>query len=49
MVITLQEAGLRVEQRVRIPVWFRGRQNGIIFADLLVEGVVFLELKPQRD
>lgn len=48
MVIALQEAGLRVEQQVRIPVWFRGRVIGVFFADLLVEGIVFLELKSQR-
>ncbi len=48
MMIALEEAGLSVKQQVEIPVWFRGRQVGLFFADLLVEDVVFLELKSQR-
>jgi GxxExxY protein len=48
MSIALEEKGLKVERQVEIPVWFRGRQIGTFFADLLVEGVVIVELKAVR-
>ena len=48
MVIALEEAGLKVQRQVEIPVWFRGRQIGTFFADLLVEAVVIVELKAVR-
>ncbi len=48
MTIALREKGLRVEQQVEIPVWFRGQQIGIFFADLLLEDVVIVELKAVR-
>jgi GxxExxY protein len=48
MEIALAEAGLRVERQVPVPVWFRGRQVGDFKADLLVEGLVILELKAAR-
>lgn len=48
MVIALNEKQIRVEQQVEIPVWFRGRQIGTFYADLLVEGVVIVELKAVR-
>jgi GxxExxY protein len=49
MAIGLEEAGLRVERQVPIQVWFRGRQIGHFFADLLVEGLVIVELKSARN
>jgi hypothetical protein len=45
MVIALREAGLRVQQQVRIPVYFHGHLVGEYFADLLVEEAVIVELK----
>src|SRR5438045_9688112 len=45
MVIALESAGLKVEQRVSLPVWFRGRQIGDFAADLVVKNVVLLEIK----
>jgi GxxExxY protein len=48
LAIALAEAGLRVETEVAIPVWFRGRQVGEFWADLVVEGVIILELKAAR-
>jgi len=45
IVVALREAGLRVEQQVPIPVWFRGRSLGTFEADLLVNGFVIIELK----
>jgi GxxExxY protein len=48
MMIALNEKGLRVEQQVEVPVWFRGGQIGTFYADLLVEGVVIVELKAVR-
>ena len=44
----LEEAGLAVECQVPVPVWFRGRQIGQSFADILVSKVVLLELKCVR-
>ena len=44
MEVALQEAGLKVCRFVKVPVWFRGR----VIADLMVEDVVFLELKAVR-
>ena len=46
--IALAEKGLRIEQQVSIPVWFRGRKVGDFVADLLVENKVILELKAVR-
>lgn len=48
MEIALQEAGLRVQRQVPVPVSFRGRVIGEFVADLLVEGMVLLELKAAR-
>ncbi|MGH9949141.1 MAG: GxxExxY protein [Pyrinomonadaceae bacterium] len=48
MVIALREAGLKVASQVEIPVWFRKRQIGNFYADLLVEGCVIVELKAVR-
>ena len=48
MVITLRDKGLEVAQQVEIPVWFRGQQIGVFFADLMVEGLVIVELKAVR-
>jgi GxxExxY protein len=48
MAIGLEDAGLKVERQVPINVYFRGRAVGTFYADLLVEGVVILELKAAR-
>ena len=48
LVISLEEAGLRTAREVPVPVWFRGRKVGQYYADLIVEGVVLLELKAAR-
>ena len=48
MVIALREKGIAVERQVEIPVWFRGQQIGVFFADLLVENSVIVELKAVR-
>ncbi|MGB7200685.1 MAG: GxxExxY protein [Pyrinomonadaceae bacterium] len=48
MMIALNDKGLRVEQQVEVPVWFRGRQIGTFYADLLGESVVIVELKAVR-
>ena len=45
LVISLDEAGLRLERQLAIPVWFRGHQVGQFRGDILVEGKVLLELK----
>lgn len=48
MLKALRSAGLDVESQVSVPVWFRGEQVGDFYADLVVEGVVILELKAAR-
>jgi GxxExxY protein len=48
LVIALQEVGLNVRSRLKIPVWFRGTRVGRFEADILVENCVLLELKAAR-
>ena len=45
MKIALQDAGLKVQREIQIPVWFRNQDVGQFRADLLVEGTILLELK----
>jgi GxxExxY protein len=45
MTIALQEAGLRVQPERKVEARFRGRVIGTFRADLLIEGVVLVELK----
>ncbi len=45
MVIALRQMGLKVEQQVKITVYFAGQIVGEYFADLIVEGCVVVELK----
>jgi GxxExxY protein len=45
MVVALRKAGLRVEQQVRFKVFYEGVEVGEYVADLVVEGIVLLELK----
>lgn len=48
MEVALTQAGLRVERQVRVPVHFRGVIVGEFVPDMLVEGLVQLELKSVR-
>ena len=41
----LRKAGLRVEQQVSLKVWYDGIVVGEYVADMIVEGVVLVELK----
>jgi len=45
MIIALREQGLTAQEQIPIPVWFRGEQIGDFKADLIVNGLVLLELK----
>lgn len=45
MVIALIALGLKVQQQVKIPVFFQGQVVGEYFADLVVEDCVIVELK----
>jgi GxxExxY protein len=49
MMIALEQAGLRAERQVPISIWFRGQNIGVFFADIVVEGLVILELKCARN
>ncbi len=44
MVIALRQMGLKVEQQVKITVYFAGQVVGEYFADLVVEDCVVKEL-----
>ncbi len=48
MFIALSDLSLTVGRQISVPVWFRGRQIGTFYADLIVEGIVILELKAVR-
>ncbi len=45
MVLALREAKFQIESKAKIPVYFRGRAIANYEADILVEGVLILELK----
>lgn len=45
MYFALQDIGLKVETQQRIKVYFRGREVGDFFADIVVNDLVILELK----
>jgi GxxExxY protein len=45
MLVALREAGFHVEEEVPIPVRFHGVVVGTFHADLVVQGLVVLELK----
>ena len=48
LAIALREKGLEIHQQIAVPVWFRGKQVGDFDADILVNRLVFLELKAVR-
>lgn len=45
LAIALGSGGLKVQQQVKIAVYFQGQIVGEYFADLLVQGLVIIELK----
>jgi len=45
LVILLNEIGLKVEQQVRLYVYYHGQKVGEYIADLIINDVVLLELK----
>ena len=49
LVIALTAMGLKVQQQVKIIVYFQGQIVGEYFADLLVEEAVIVELKAVSD
>jgi GxxExxY protein len=49
MVIALQDAGLSAAASVPIEVWFRGRAIGSFLGDIVVDGVLLLELKAAEE
>jgi GxxExxY protein len=48
LTVALEESGLAAVREVPVPVWFRGKKVGQYYADLIVNGVVLLELKAAR-
>jgi GxxExxY protein len=45
LVHDLRKAGIKVEREVQLKVWYDGVVVGEYFADMIVEGVVLIELK----
>jgi GxxExxY protein len=45
MAVSFKEQGIPFETQVSIPVWFHGREIGSYDADLVVNGLVLIELK----
>ncbi len=45
LAMALRESGLEVEEQVPIPVYYHGESVGMFFADLIVNGLILLELK----
>ena len=48
LVLELRKLGLKVEQQKRIPVYYDGQVVGEYFADIVVNGIVIIELKAVR-
>jgi GxxExxY protein len=48
LTVALEAAGLRVQREAPIPVWFKGHTVGEYRADLLVDGLVIVEIKVAR-
>jgi len=48
LAVELRRMGLKVEQQVKIIVFYEDEVVGEYFADLLVEGIVIVELKAAR-
>ena len=48
LVVAFEEARLIAAREVPVPVWFRGKKVGQYYADMMIEGVVLLELKAAR-
>src|SRR5215217_7733316 len=48
LAVELRRMGLKVEQQVKIDVFYEGEVVGEYFADLLVEDTVIVELKASR-
>ena len=48
MTIALADLGMPVQNEIATPVWFRGRLIGDFRADMIVNGVVLVELKSAK-
>src|SRR3954469_17110157 len=48
LLLALTDAGLKVSQQQPIPAFFRNRIVGNFFVDLVIDGIVVLELKAAR-
>jgi len=46
--VALEESGLSAAREVPVPVWFRGKKVGQYYADMIVAGLILLELKAAR-
>ncbi|MEM6257467.1 MAG: GxxExxY protein [Planctomycetota bacterium] len=49
MVIAIEQMGLKVQAQKPVSVHFRGQPVGDYLADLLIEDIIIVELKPIRE
>ena len=49
LVIALRSGGFKVDQQMKIEVFFRGHKVGEFFADIVVNDLVILELKAAQE
>jgi len=45
LVIELINSGLRVERQLRIPIYYQGKRIGVYVPDLVINGLILIELK----
>lgn len=48
LVIELRQQGMELEQQKEVPVFYAGKVVGLYVADIVVQGVVLLELKAAK-
>jgi GxxExxY protein len=48
LALELRKMGLRIEQQKRITVYYDGQEMGEYFADIVVNGIIIVELKAVR-
>jgi GxxExxY protein len=48
LVLALGESGLSAAREVPVPVWFRRKKVGQYYADMVIDGIILIELKAAR-
>ncbi len=48
LILELKAVGLKVEQQLQVPVFYKGQSIGDYIADIIVENKIIIELKAQE-